>query len=58
MSKYFFLKDDKPFMQLSVSNVEYPFLHLHVPLKQTDNGCVHCAVSSHESFNCRFPSMK
>lgn len=48
----------KPLMQLSVPNAEYPFIHLHFPSKQTENGCVHCFVTSHESFNCRFPRMK
>lgn len=29
-----------------------------VPLKQTEKGCIHFPVNSHESFNSRFPIMK
>lgn len=48
----------KPFIQLSVSNAKQPFIHLHFPWKQCENGCIHCSVNSHKSFNSRFPKIK
>lgn len=41
--------------QLSVSNGEKPSIHLHVPFKQSEKGCIHCSVNPHESFSSRFP---
>lgn len=33
-------------------------IHLHVPLKQTEKGCIHCPVNPQESFNSSIPRMK